>query len=68
MKKYVNVVAVGSQGDKLIEFGRPPVWNCPMPEEDEAPAPQPTLPAQQPVRVAFPAITSFVLSFSSESS
>lgn len=23
------------QGDKFIEFGRPPVWNCPMPEEDE---------------------------------
>lgn len=23
------------QGDKLIEFGRPPVWNCPMPETEE---------------------------------
>uniref|UniRef100_A0A2H1W7M3 SFRICE_013523 n=1 Tax=Spodoptera frugiperda TaxID=7108 RepID=A0A2H1W7M3_SPOFR len=40
-----------TKGDKLIEFGRPPVWNCPMPEEDEAPAPQPTLPAQQPAQV-----------------
>uniref|UniRef100_A0A2A4IWG9 DOMON domain-containing protein n=1 Tax=Heliothis virescens TaxID=7102 RepID=A0A2A4IWG9_HELVI len=25
-----------TKGDKLIEFGRPPVWNCPMPEEDDA--------------------------------
>ncbi|XP_061723466.1 protein Skeletor, isoforms D/E isoform X1 [Cydia pomonella] len=25
-----------TKGDKFIEFGRPPVWNCPMPEgEDE---------------------------------
>ncbi|KAJ8709907.1 hypothetical protein PYW08_009911 [Mythimna loreyi] len=27
-----------TKGDKLIEFGRPPVWNCPMPEEDDEPA------------------------------
>ncbi|XP_072933171.1 protein Skeletor, isoforms B/C isoform X3 [Epargyreus clarus] len=29
-----------TKGDKFIEFGRPPVWNCPMPEgEDEHRAP-----------------------------
>ncbi|KAM3958654.1 DM13 and DOMON_DOH domain-containing protein skeletor isoform 2-T2 [Aphomia sociella] len=28
-----------TKGDKFIEFGRPPVWNCPMPEgeDDERP-------------------------------
>lgn len=43
------------QDDKLIEFGRPPVWNCPMPDgeeehrrEEEPPrAPQPQ-PQRQP--------------------
>ncbi|CAB3232590.1 unnamed protein product [Arctia plantaginis] len=24
-----------TRGDKLLEFGRPPMWNCPMPEEDD---------------------------------
>ncbi|XP_075986894.1 DM13 and DOMON_DOH domain-containing protein skeletor isoform X2 [Anticarsia gemmatalis] len=24
-----------TKGDKFLEFGRPPVWNCPMPEGDE---------------------------------
>ncbi|KAI8422931.1 hypothetical protein MSG28_014034 [Choristoneura fumiferana] len=24
-----------TKGDKFIEFGRPPVWNCPMPEGEE---------------------------------
>ncbi|CAG9794628.1 unnamed protein product [Diatraea saccharalis] len=43
-----------TKGDKFIEFGRPPVWNCPMPEGEEeqkeqAPEPviKPTRPAQQ---------------------
>ncbi|XP_048001741.1 protein Skeletor, isoforms D/E isoform X2 [Leguminivora glycinivorella] len=43
-----------TKGDKFIEFGRPPVWNCPMPEgEDEReqepirPKPQP---AEQPIK------------------
>ncbi|CAH1641352.1 unnamed protein product [Spodoptera littoralis] len=43
-----------TKGDKLIEFGRPPVWNCPMPEEDDAAAPAappPSLPAPQPAQV-----------------
>ncbi|XP_014365199.2 protein Skeletor, isoforms D/E isoform X1 [Papilio machaon] len=24
-----------TKGDKFIEFGRPPVWNCPMPDSEE---------------------------------
>ncbi|KAH9632939.1 hypothetical protein HF086_002761 [Spodoptera exigua] len=40
-----------TKGDKLIEFGRAPVWNCPMPEEgEEHSPPQPAQPASQPVR------------------
>ncbi|XP_028176404.1 protein Skeletor, isoforms D/E-like isoform X4 [Ostrinia furnacalis] len=30
-----------TKGDKFIEFGRPPVWNCPMPEGEEEHAPEP---------------------------
>ncbi|XP_045780245.1 protein Skeletor, isoforms D/E isoform X1 [Maniola jurtina] len=41
-----------TKGDKFIEFGRPPLWNCPMPEEEEHKAPEvhrvtPTRPAAQ---------------------
>lgn len=24
--------------DRFIEFGRPPVWNCPMPDQEQAPS------------------------------
>lgn len=37
------------QEDKFIEFGRPPMWNCPMPEsEDEGvPSVAPIAPGRQ---------------------
>ncbi|KAG7297571.1 hypothetical protein JYU34_019614 [Plutella xylostella] len=42
------------KGDKSIEFGRPPVWNCPMPETEEegkepAGVPPPPPPRKQEV-------------------
>ncbi|XP_068625418.1 protein Skeletor, isoforms D/E-like [Battus philenor] len=30
-----------TKGDKFIEFGRPPVWNCPMPEAEDEQQPEP---------------------------
>lgn len=37
-----------TKGDKFIEFGRPPVWNCPMPEgEDEQ---KPTQEVKKPTK------------------
>ncbi|XP_041985351.1 protein Skeletor, isoforms B/C isoform X2 [Aricia agestis] len=35
-----------TKGDKFIEFGRPPLWNCPMPEGEDSP--QPPQPPQTP--------------------
>ncbi|CAH0684205.1 unnamed protein product [Chilo suppressalis] len=51
-----------TKGDKFIEFGRPPVWNCPMPESEEEqkeqpvpePVTRPSRPAQEQTAVIKP--------------
>ncbi|XP_023944078.2 protein Skeletor, isoforms B/C isoform X4 [Bicyclus anynana] len=46
-KTQVSYHQYFTKGDKFIEFGRPPLWNCPMPEgeEEQAPAAHPPQPA-----------------------
>ncbi|CAH2245286.1 jg15674 [Pararge aegeria aegeria] len=34
-KQEVSYHQYFTKGDKFIEFGRPPLWNCPMPEGEE---------------------------------
>ncbi|KOB77790.1 DOMON domain-containing protein [Operophtera brumata] len=47
-----------TKGDKFIEFGRPPVWNCPRSEGEEEHHPEPPRKEhhKEPVRESIPAI------------
>ncbi|CAH0597568.1 unnamed protein product [Chrysodeixis includens] len=38
-----------TKGDKFIEFGRAPVWACPMPDEDDAPPHNHTMRVEEPI-------------------
>lgn len=34
-RQEVSFHSIYLKNDKFIEFGRPPAWNCPMPDQDQ---------------------------------